>query len=109
MERLRLLMMFMEIISLEIIVGHKEQRDGDINHAIMTHKLVSYQLMNMDGSSDSVRCLPDNEQKTPNLFSPLWEAYPLFNAFLFHKSFFSSHKSLKDQRKRQAAKLTRSF
>lgn len=60
MERLCLLMMFMEIISLEIIVGHKEQRDGDINHAIMTHKLVPYQLMKMDGSGDSVRCLSDN-------------------------------------------------
>jgi len=29
--RLDLIMMFMEIISVKIIIGHREQRDGDIN------------------------------------------------------------------------------
>lgn len=48
MERLCLVMMFMEIISLEIIVGHKERRDGDINHAIVTHKAIPYRLLKMD-------------------------------------------------------------
>lgn len=37
---LDLIMMFMEIISVKIIIGHREQRDGDINHVIMTRKLI---------------------------------------------------------------------
>lgn len=42
MEQLCLIMMFMEIISLKIIIGRKEQRDGDISHIITTHKLIPY-------------------------------------------------------------------
>lgn len=48
-------MMFMEIISLKNIIGHGEQRDGDINHVTMTQKLIPYQLMQMDDMSDSVQ------------------------------------------------------
>lgn len=55
--RLHLVMMFMEIISLKIIVGHREQQDGDINHAMMAHKLIPYQLVQMDDKSDSARQL----------------------------------------------------
>lgn len=55
--RLHLIMMFMEIISLKIIVGHREQQDGDINHAMMAHKLIPYQLVQMDDKSDSARRL----------------------------------------------------
>ena len=50
-------MMFMEIISLQIIVGHREQRDGDINHVMISHKLIPYQLIQTDGESDSVHWL----------------------------------------------------
>lgn len=59
MELLWLIMMFMEIISLRIIIGCKEQRDGDINHVMMTHKSFSYQLIQMDGGTDSVLCLSE--------------------------------------------------
>lgn len=55
--RLHLIMMFMEIISLKIIVGHREQQDGDINHAMMAHKLIPYQFVQMDDKSDSARRL----------------------------------------------------
>lgn len=55
--RLHLVMMFMEIISLKIIIGHREQQDGDINHAMMAHKLIPYQLVQMDDKSDSARQL----------------------------------------------------
>lgn len=82
-------MMFMEIISLKIIIGHREQQDGDINHVMMTHKLIPYQLMQMGGTSDSVRWLIRRRTRNSNLFSPLWEAYPLPNAVLFRKLFFS--------------------
>lgn len=49
--------MCMEIISLKIIVGNREQRDGDINHVMITHKLIPYQLFQMEGKSDSVHWL----------------------------------------------------
>lgn len=55
--RLHLVMMFMEIISVKIIVGHRERRDGDINHAKTAHKLIPYQPAQMDEESDSVRRL----------------------------------------------------
>ena len=88
--RLHLIMMFMEIISLKNIIGHGEQRDGDINHVTMTQKLIPYQLMQMDDKSDSV-------QETQIYFFSLWEAYPPPNAVLFHKLFF--HKVFGVQRR----------
>lgn len=94
-------MMFMEIISLKIIIGHREQRDGDINHVMMTHKLIPYQLMHVDDKSDSVHWLMRQPAENSNVFFffffPLLEAYPLPNAVLFHKLFF--HKAFGVQRR----------
>lgn len=56
--------MFMEIISLEIIAGHKERRDGDINHVTVTRKSIPYRLLKMDGGCGALLCLSDNQQKT---------------------------------------------
>lgn len=71
MEQLCLLMMFMEIISLEIIVGHKERRDGDINHVTVTESRFLYRLLKMDGGCGALLCLSDNQQKTNLFFTPL--------------------------------------
>lgn len=95
--RLHLIMMFMEIISVKIIIGHREQRDGDINHVVMTHKLIPYQCMQMDGMKDSVHRLIRQLTENSYLFFSLWEAYPLPNAVLFHKLFF--HKVFGVQRR----------
>ncbi len=90
-------MMFMEIITLKIIIGHTEQRDGDINHAVMTHKLIPYQLMQMDDKSDLVGWLIRQLTENSHLFFSLWEACPLPNAVLFHKLVF--HKVFRVQRR----------
>lgn len=40
-------MMFMEIISLKIIIGHRVQQDGGINYITLAYKLIPYQLLQM--------------------------------------------------------------
>ena len=81
-------MMFMEIISLKIIIGHREQRDGDINHVVMTHKLIPYLLMQMDDKSDSVRWPIRQLTENSNLFSPSGKLTHYPTLFCFISYFF---------------------
>lgn len=84
-------MMFMEIISLKIIIGHREQRDGDINHSMMTHKLIPYQLVQMDAASDSVRWLIKQLTENSHLFSPSGKLTHYPSCFSFISYFFIKH------------------
>lgn len=87
-----LIMMFMEIISLKIIIGHREQRDGDINHVMMTHKLIPYQLMHVDDKSDSVHWLMRQPAENSNVCfffsSPFWKLTHYPTLFCFISYFF---------------------
>lgn len=95
--------MFMEIISLKIIDGHRERRDGDIHHAKTARKLIPYQPAQMDEKRDSARRLVRRLPGSEISVFPLGRGAA--RLFLFPELFF--HKVSGAQRRGE--KLTRSF